>query len=282
MGMVSLVMVLSDNRLGAFNTFYRNHNELGSIPQEFYRWNLTTVAAKNAGRTRLRLLDYTYTFLHQHSVDGTPSMWPLSWVHPDEADTINIEHQFYFGPSLLVSPVVNENSTSVTFYVPNATYYDFFTLDKVNGSGSNITVDNVGYETMPLHILGGSVIPLRTGESMTVNENRQLPFHLVIAPNSTNQAEGYLRLDDGITQDVGDQYSDIYFTFDGSELKISGTFGYDKENKLDMIVFAGQGQNKTISVDGNQAEFVTYDEERQTLTVYNLNTSLKEMSVTLG
>lgn len=208
-------------------------------------------------------------------------MWPLSWVHPAEEGTINIEAQFYYGPSLMVSPVTVENSTSVTFYVPNATYYDFFTLDPVMGNGTNVTVDDVGYDTMPLHILGGSVIPLRTGDSYTANENRQLPFHLVIAPNSTNQAEGYLRLDDGISEDVGDAYSDIYFTFDGSKLDVSGTFGYEKENGLDMIVFAGQKENKTIQIDGQQAGNVTFDADHQTLTVYGLGTSLRQMTVTL-
>jgi len=242
---------------------------------------MTAEAARAAGKTRLRLLDYTYTFLHQHSVDGTPAMWPLSWVHPEEEGTVSIESQYYYGPSILVSPVVMENSTSVDIYVPKATFYDFFTLDVVNGTGSTVTINDVGYDTMPLHIRGGAVIPLRTGEAMTVNENRQLPFHLVIAPNATGTAEGYLRLDDGISTDVGDAYSDIYFSFDGSEMKVSGNFGYDKENALDMIVFAGQTANKTISIDGQQAEYITFDSEHQTLTAYNLGTKLKAMTVTL-
>lgn len=267
--------------LGAFNTFYRNHNEISSISQEFYRWNLTTVAARAAGRTRMRLLDYTYSVLHQHSTDGTPSMWPLSWIHPEETETINIEAQFYFGTSLLVSPVTQENSTTATFYVPKATYYDFFTLDPVYGNGTNVTVENVGYDTMPLHIRGGAVVPLRTGESYTVNENRQLPFHLVIAPNNTNQAEGYLRLDDGVSEDVGDQFSDIYFAFDGNQLSVSGTFGYDKENALDMVVFAGQSEKKTIKIDGVEAKDVTFDPDHQTLTAYNLGTNLKQMTISL-
>lgn len=267
--------------LGAFNTFYRNHNELGNIPQEFYRWNLTTIAARAAGKTRLRLLDYTYTFLHRQNVDGTPSLWPLSWVHPEETETIGIESQFYFGDALLVSPVTAENSTSVTIYVPNEVFYDFFTLDAVNGTGSEVTIDNVGYETMPLHIRGGSIVPLRTGDAMTTGENRDLPFHLVIAPNRTNEASGTLRLDDGISLDVGDAYSDIEMTFKDDQLEVKGTFGYESNNKLDMIVFAGQNAAKSIEVDGQRAENQVYDAERKTLTAWNLGTTLKQMTVKL-
>lgn len=216
-------------------------------------------------------------------------MWPLSWVHPTDTNTVNIEHQFYYGPNLLVSPVVNENSTSVTFYVPNSTYYDFFTLEQINGTGSNTTLDNVEYDTMPLHIHGGGIVPLRTGNRTenTVDENRKLPFHLVIAPNATNQAEGYLRLDDGITEDIGDNYSDIYFTFDGNSINVSGTFGYQssdgQEDGLDMIVIAGQQMQRKVSIDGQEVaqEKTTYDADKKTLTVFGLGERVRQMSVTL-
>jgi hypothetical protein len=123
----------------------------------------------------------------------------------------------------MVSPVVAENSTSVTFYVPNATYYDFFDLTPVQGTGSEITVDEVGYETIPLHILGGSVIPLRTGAANTTDQNRQLPFHIVVAPDASGVASGELRLDDGISLDVGDNFSDVTMDFATDTLTIGGT-----------------------------------------------------------
>jgi len=267
--------------LGAFNTFYRNHNEIGSIGQEFYRYPLSTVAGKAAVETRLRLLDYIYTFIHKTHTDGTPAMWPLSWVHPEDANAIGIEHQFYFGPALMVSPVVAENSTSVTFYVPNATYYDFFDLTPVQGTGSEITVDEVGYETIPLHILGGSVIPLRTGAANTTDQNRQLPFHIVVAPDASGEASGELRLDDGISLDVGDNFSDVTMDFANDTLTIGGTFGYDGSSIVEMVVFAGQTENKTISLDGQQAANQFYDSEKQTISAWNLDLALGEHSVTL-
>lgn len=269
-------------RLGAFNTFYRNHNELGNIPQEFYRWPLATEAAVAAGRTRLRLLDYIYSFLHQQHVDGTPAMWPLSWVHPEDENTINIEHQFYFGPALLVSPVVAENATSATFYVPNEVYYDFFDLSVVQGEGAEVTIDDVGYETIPLHIRGGSILPLRTGEANTTEQNRELPFHIVVAPNSTDQAWGYLRLDDGISLDPGDATSDIWMIYGNGSLEVSGSFGYEQGNTLDMVVFAGQMENRTISINGEPAQNVDFDSEAQTLTAYGLGLTFGEMTITLG
>jgi hypothetical protein len=209
-------------------------------------------------------------------------MWPLSWVHPEDESTISIEHQFYFGPALLVSPVVAENSTTATFYVPNEVYYDFFTLAPVQGEGAEIAVEDVGYETIPLHIRGGSIVPLRTGEANTTERNRDLPFHLVIAPNSTEQAWGYLRLDDGISLDPGDATSDIWMSFGNDTLEISGSFGYNESNIVDAIVFAGQTENRTISINDEPAANVIYDSGNQTLTAWGLGLTFGEMTVTLG
>lgn len=259
--------------LGAFNTFYRNHNEISSISQEFYRWNLTTVAARAAGRVRLQLLDYTYTAVHKHSLDGTPTAWPLSWVHPTEADTVSIESQFYYGPSLLISPVTEENSTSVTVYVPNDTFYDFFTLEKVDGAGGQVTINDVGYDTMPMHIRGGSVVPLRDGESFTTTENRDLPFKLVVAPGKDSRATGSLYLDDGESLDIGNEFSDITFDFDGSALHIAGSFKYAAHNKLDSVVFAGQTGAKKVKV-GDKEYPAEYDAKAGTVSVKGLGLAL--------
>jgi hypothetical protein len=209
-------------------------------------------------------------------------MWPLSWVHPEDENTISIEHQFYFGPSLLVSPVVAENSTTATFYVPNEVYYDFFTLAPVQGEGAEITVEDVGYDTMPLHIRGGSIVPLRYGDANTTEQNRELPFHLVVAPNSTDQAWGYLRLDDGVSLDPGDAMSDIWMIYGNDTLEVSGSFGYGEGNVVDAIVFAGQTQNRTISINGQSAANLVFDSGNQTLTAYGLNLPFGAMNVTLG
>ncbi|GMK58551.1 hypothetical protein CspeluHIS016_0505830 [Cutaneotrichosporon spelunceum] len=267
--------------LGAFNTFYRNHNELSSISQEFYLWNLTTIAARAAGHVRLQLLDYTYSFLQQHAEDGTPAIWPLSWVHPQDRHTIGLEAQFYYGPHLLVSPVVDENSTSVAIYLPATRYYDFFTLASVEGNGTTVTLSDVGYDTMPLHIKGGAVLPLRYGKAMTTAENRQLPFRLVVAPDASGGAHGYLRLDDGESTDMGDNVSDINLDFDGCTLRITGTFGYGECNTLDSIVFAGQEARKRVFVDGKACHDVVYDKHAKTITVHLARKLDCEMTVKL-
>lgn len=266
--------------LGAFNTFYRNHNDLGSPPQEFYLWNKTTIAARAAGHTRLSLLDYTYTALHHHSVDGTPVLWPLGWVHQEDMGAIGIESQFYFGDALLVSPVLLE-TPSVFAYLPGKVYYDFFTHERAWGERP-LVLNDVPYDTIPLHILGGSIIPLREGLSYTTEENRKLPFKLIVAPDTDDEAEGRLYLDDGESLHVGEKKSNINFKFSNGELKISGGFGYTGEGAsyLDTVVFVGQDRDWVVKVDGKEVDS-EYNRDAPSITVTGLKRKWQETTITV-
>ncbi|PWN50972.1 alpha-glucosidase [Violaceomyces palustris] len=258
--------------LGAFNPFYRNHNQdkSASIPQEFYRWPLTTEAAKNAIDIRYRLLDYLYTALHFAERVGEPVASPLFYKHPEDEATFDVDTQFYFGPSLLVSPVLEENVTRAEFYLPEARYYEFKSLKPVEGRGANVTLEHVPYTEIPLHVLGGSVIPLRSESTYTTTELRSKHFTLVVAPDQRGSAKGRLRLDDGVSI-VSESATDVRFRFShGKHLHVEGEFGYQTENVIESLVFAGIEEEKQVEIS------VLYDPENKTLTVSGLSLSLLE------
>ncbi|KAF1968176.1 hypothetical protein BU23DRAFT_592236 [Bimuria novae-zelandiae CBS 107.79] len=223
--------------LGAFYPFYRNHNGFDSIAQEFYLWPTVTEAAKNAIETRYRLLDYIYTHLHRQTKTGLPLLNPLFFQYPSDENTFPIDLQFFFGDSLLVSPVTEENSTDVSIYLPKDTFYDFFTHEKVEGTGAFVNLTDVAFTTIPLHIRAGSIIPLRAESANTTTELRKKDFVLVIAVNATNQASGSLYLDEG---DALEQpaTSEIEFCYDNGELRISGTFGYQTEGVIRNVTLS--------------------------------------------
>jgi len=66
-------------QLSAFFPFYRNHNTIGALSQEPYRWASVIEASKVAMNIRYSLLPYIYTsFFLSHST-GSTMMRALSW-----------------------------------------------------------------------------------------------------------------------------------------------------------------------------------------------------------
>ncbi|KAF2465606.1 alpha-glucosidase precursor [Lindgomyces ingoldianus] len=211
--------------LGAFQPFYRNHAEISARPQEFYQWPKTILAAQKAISTRYKLLDYIYTALYHQTTDGTPMINPLFFLYPNDANTFNIQHQWFYGDAILVSPVTTDFSDSVTFYLPQDTFYDFWTHEQVNGQGMNVTKSNLTELDIPVHIRGGTIIPMRTNSANTTKALRRQDFVVLVAPGADGTAKGRLYLDDGesIQQDG---VSEIEFTWDGRKFAAAGKFGY--------------------------------------------------------
>lgn len=211
--------------LGAFYPFYRNHQSSGTLDHEFYRWPTVAEAAKVAIKARYQLLDYLYTALYQQTLDGTPTLNPMFFLYPEDPNTVDIALQYFFGPSLLISPVTNENIIDVVIYLPNDIFYDFFTYEPVRGTGSWVTLSDVNFTSIPVHIKGGSIIPIREDGANTTKALRTLNFNLLVAPGLNGTASGDLYLDDGVSL-VQDSTSFINFTYDGHRLSMKGAFDY--------------------------------------------------------
>lgn len=264
--------------LGAFNPFYRNHNGDSSNPQEFYLWPLVTGAAKKAIDIRYRLLDYIYTALHQQSTTGTPLLQPVFFHYPNDANTFGLQLQFFYGPSILVSPVTEDDATSVDIYLPNDLFYDFYTYAKVQGSGSVVTLNDIPFTDIPLHIKSGSVIPIRAESGYTTTEVRKQAFNIIVAPSKSGDASGTLYLDDGESL-IQQATSSIELSYKRNELVVSGSFGYTSEDVRvqDIVILGvesapGQAEVSNEAKNGERTSGFTkgkftYDSEKQALTV---------------
>lgn len=263
--------------LGAFNPFYRNHNGDSSIPQEFFVWKTVTEAAKSAIDIRYRLLDYIYTAMHTQSKSGTPILNPLFFIYPSDSNTFSVDLQFFYGDAILVSPVTQENSTSVEIYLPDDLFYDFYTYAPIKGSGANHTLTDIEFTEIPLHIKSGSIIPMRNSSAYTTTEVRQKPFDILVAPNTKGKASGSLYLDDGESIEQ-EQTSEIKMEYKKQILSISGKFGYQGEcSSISGVTILGvESAPKGVywSKGKNGKEWVTcpdggwaYDSEKKTVTV---------------
>ncbi|RDW90214.1 putative alpha-glucosidase [Aspergillus mulundensis] len=240
--------------LGAFYTFYRNHNEIGGIPQEYYLWETVTESATKAINIRYQLLDYIYTAYHRQSETGEPFLQPLFYLYPEDKNTFATDLQFFYGDALLISPVTEENSTSVNAYFPKDIFYDWYTGATVQGQGANITLSNINITHIPIHIRGGNVIPIRSSGAMTTTELRKKGFQLIIAPGTDGTASGSLYLDDGDSLEQTET-ANIDFEYRGGVLDIKGQFIRDAPVSIESVVLLGQettvaGAQKQVTKTG--------------------------------
>jgi alpha-glucosidase len=215
--------------LGAFSPFFRDHSDNSSPPHELYRTAQIAAAARAAIDIRYRLLDYAYTAMWTQTQTGAPMINPMFFEYPSDSNTANLPYQYFWGDSIMVAPVTDEDSTSVSVYFPKDQFYDFYTGAPVTGKGSSVTLTNIGFDTIPLYFKGGSIVPMRVNSANTTAELRQQNFAVVIAPNSEGTATGQLYLDEG--NDINQPAtSEIQFTYVAGEFVMTGKFGYNPGN----------------------------------------------------
>ena len=235
--------------LGAFQPFYRNHAELSTIQQEFYQWPSVAEAAKKAIDARYKLLDYIYTALHYQTTTGAPMINPLFFLYPTDANTFGIQEQWFYGDALLISPVTAENSDTVTYYLPNDVFYNYWTFEKVQGKGANVTESGLSTSDIPVHIRGDSIIPMRSDSANTTKALRENDFTVLVAPDANGYAKGRLYLDEGEKVDQP-EVSEIEFEFKDGKLSTSGSFGYtgngNESVTIALVRIIGQPQGGAV------------------------------------
>ncbi|GAB1217898.1 hypothetical protein ATERTT37_007141 [Aspergillus terreus] len=233
--------------LGAFYTFYRNHNEIGSTSQEFYQWPTVADSARKAIEIRYKLLDYIYTAFHKQTETGEPFLQPMFYLYPEDENTFANDVQFFYGDALLVSPVLTEGSTSVDAYFPDDIFYDWYTGAPVRGHGAKKTLENIDVTHIPLHVRGGNIIPVRSSGAMTTKELRNKSFELIIAPGLDGTASGSLYLDDGDSLEQKGT-AEIKFEYRRGKLSVKGSFGRSAAGvKVQAVKVLGQKAESRMS-----------------------------------
>lgn len=177
---------------------------------------------------------------------------PLWYKYPKDANTFGIDLQFLFGDSILVSPVTEENSTSVDIYLPDDVFYDFKDYTIIQGQGKTVTLDNVGFTEIPVYIRGGSILPLRANSTMTTKELRATDFEILVAVGRDGTAKGSLYVDDGVSLTPSSS-THLTFAYNHGLLSVKGSFGYNLGVKVARVVFLGVGKGpQSVDVQGKK------------------------------
>eukprot|EP00094_Tigriopus_californicus_P002589 TCALIF_02501-PA protein Name:"Similar to Gaa Lysosomal alpha-glucosidase (Rattus norvegicus)" AED:0.10 eAED:0.10 QI:0/0.75/0.55/0.88/0.75/0.77/9/17/845 len=151
-----------------------------------------------------------YPFARNHNSIGNVDQDP-------DVTTWTIDEQFLWGNALLVSPVLRPGEVSVSAYLPEARWFDFYTTEEsdVRGNFSNL---DAPIEKLPLHIRGGTIIPTQAS-ALSTEMARKNDLHLLVSLDENQEAEGVLYWDDGQSLDPSwAKHAKVAFTYSNNQL----------------------------------------------------------------
>ncbi|WP_188848330.1 glycoside hydrolase family 31 protein [Sulfodiicoccus acidiphilus] len=203
-----------------------------SYPKEPWRFGKDEEIVKSLIELRYRFLPYIYTAAWEVT-KGTPMMRPLAADFQDE-EVLDVDDQYMFGPSLMVSPITFPGGRREV-YIPRGKWYDFWTWEEVEG-GKSVEVE-VPLDRIPLHVRGGSVLPL--GRPIEGADLEQDPLELRLYGEGSSSSELYEDEGDGLGYEKG-EYQVVPITRSEGELRLSDAIGNLRREHTFRILVGGR------------------------------------------
>ena len=208
---------------------------------------------------RYRLLPYNYTLAREACDTGLPMMRSL-WLHcADDAEAVKLGSEFIWGRDVLVAPVVEKGAKSRRVYLPQGTWLDWWTGQKLEGK--QWIEREVDLATLPLYVRAGAILPLDPVRQFTAQPVTE-PTTLRIHPGANGRFTLYDDDGQGLGYRDGSDASMVWIRFRWDDAARSLTVEPDTRMKRwpggqrDFIIeIAGDGTKpKRIAFKGQQVE----------------------------
>jgi alpha-D-xyloside xylohydrolase len=146
-------------QFGAFCPIFRAHGTRTTNQNEI--WSYGPEAQKiltDYDKLRYRLMPYIYSLAWKTTNEGYTILRPLVMDFRSDTRAQNVADQFLFGPAILVNPVTEPGAESRHLYLPDATWYDFWTGSSTKGPRAIEAPAPI--DRLPLFVRAGSILPL--------------------------------------------------------------------------------------------------------------------------
>ena len=220
---------------------------------------------------RYDLLPYNYTMGYEHMANAEPLAKPLFFYSFDDKEALKAEDQYFWGPSMMVAPVLDSGATSRRLYLPAGnSWYSYLNPQQPTAGGLWID-EPVTLADMPIYVREGAFIPTAPG---LMNTKQYNPAKLVVTYYpSAKPSEYTLFDDDGTTNKSWEkkQFELLTFRANGkNSITISSNGGKypgkPKSRSIKLKVVNVQHEPATVTANGTEVAS-RYDSATHTLTI---------------
>jgi alpha-D-xyloside xylohydrolase len=250
---------------GAFNPIFRVHGTRGN-PDGNELWSYGPDAQKiliSYDRLRYRLLPYTYSLAWLTTSENYTPMRPLVMDFRTDPVAADVGDQFMYGPAFLVNPVTEAGAKSRKMYLPEGTWYDFWTGQPLRGA--KWIIASAPLDCIPLYVRAGSIVPMGPVIEWSTEKPAD-PVEIRVYGGSDGSFTLYEDQNDTYNYEKGN-YATIAFHWDDSAHTLTiggrkGEFPGMLKSRTFRIVFARDKHGTGIDPEHNPDRVVTYVGER--------------------
>ena len=205
-------------QLSVFTGMMRSHGT--HTPREIFqfgeRGDRDFDIQENAIRLRYALLPYIYSQAWKVTSEGASLMRPLFADYPSDSRAVACDDEFFFGGSLLVAPVLQEDDTLCTF-LPEGNWIDFWSGMRI--VGGVCFSRTVPMEEVPVFVKPGTILPVGPDVQYAA-EKPWDDIQIRIYTGADGSFTLYEDAGDGYGYEKG-EYSTIGFRWNDGEGKLS-------------------------------------------------------------
>jgi alpha-glucosidase (family GH31 glycosyl hydrolase) len=145
---------------------------------------------------RYQLLPYLYSMVWATHRTGLPVMRAMWLAFPSDAKALAVDDAYMWGETLLVAPVTAAGAMQRTVYLPDGSWYEYWSRVKVQG-GVEVTA-KCELETLPLYVKAGAIVPMGPVKQFATESSSE-PLDVHVYPGADGRFSLYE--DDGVSMD---------------------------------------------------------------------------------
>jgi len=253
-------------QFATFTPMMRSHGT--DFPREIYQWGKRGEwpfdVQEKFINLRYSLLPYQYSAAWNVTKNAGSIIRALMMDFINDKKVYDIDNEYMFGKSFLVSPVTEKGLKSQSVYLPaGATWFDFWTGETLQGG---TTVDRATpIEILPLYVKAGSIIPWGP-KVQYAEEKRWDNLELRIYPGADADFTLYEDENDNYNYEKG-AYAEISFHWNDATHTLTidnrkGSFPKMLSSRKFNAVVVKPGHGSEAVLTTNADKVVTYKGKR--------------------